>query len=62
MTQVAEGVKTTPVVTGIAERLGVELPIAREVDAVLRGAATVEDAYRGLTRTAPGHEIHGVTF
>ena len=62
MTQVAEGVKTTPVVTGIAERLGVELPIAREVDAVLRGAATVEDAYRGLTRTTPGHEIHGVTF
>ena len=49
-------------VTGIAERLGVELPIAREVDAVLRGAATVEDAYRGLTRTAPGHEIHGAAW
>jgi glycerol-3-phosphate dehydrogenase (NAD(P)+) len=62
MTQVAEGVKTTPVVMEIAGALGVELPIAREVDAVLRGAATVEDAYRGLTRTAPGHEIHGDTF
>jgi len=62
MTQVAEGVKTTPVVIEIGERLGVELPIAREVDAVLRGAATVGDAYRGLTRTAPGHEIHGDTF
>lgn len=62
MTQVAEGVKTTPVVIEIAETLGLELPIAREVDAVLRGTATVEDAYRGLTRTAPGHEIHGDTF
>jgi len=62
MTQVAEGVKTTPVVIEIAQRLGVELPIAREVDAVLRGEATVENAYRGLTRTAPGHEIHGDTF
>jgi glycerol-3-phosphate dehydrogenase (NAD(P)+) len=62
MTQVAEGVKTTPVVIEIAEALGVELPIAREVDAVLRGGGTVMDAYRGLTRTVPGHEIHGVTF
>jgi glycerol-3-phosphate dehydrogenase (NAD(P)+) len=62
MTQVAEGVKTTPVVIEIAEALDVDLPIAREVDAVLRGEATVDDAYRGLTRTVPGHEIHGATF
>jgi glycerol-3-phosphate dehydrogenase (NAD(P)+) len=62
MTQVAEGVKTTPVVVELADKLGVALPIAREVHAVLNGDATVDDAYRGLTRTAPGHEIHGATW
>jgi glycerol-3-phosphate dehydrogenase (NAD(P)+) len=62
MTQVAEGVKTTPVVVELADKLGVAMPIAREVHAVLNGDATVEDAYRGLTRTVPGHEIHGATW
>jgi glycerol-3-phosphate dehydrogenase (NAD(P)+) len=62
MTQVAEGVKAAPVVVKLAEQLGVEAPIAWEVHTVLQGKANVMDAYRGLTRQAPGHEIHGDTW
>src|SRR5207237_674872 len=59
MTQVAEGVKATPVAGELAAEAGVDVPIAQEVHGVLKGEATVMDAYRGLTRQAPGHEIHG---
>jgi glycerol-3-phosphate dehydrogenase (NAD(P)+) len=59
MTQVAEGVKTTPVALEVADKLGVVLPIACEVNSVLTGAATVQDAYRGLLRVPPGHETKG---
>lgn len=59
MTQVAEGVKATPVAVKLAAEAGVDVPIAQEVHGVLKGEATVMDAYRGLTRKAPGHEIHG---
>jgi glycerol-3-phosphate dehydrogenase (NAD(P)+) len=59
MTQVAEGVKTTPVAIEIADKIGVPMPIAHEVDAVLSGTATASDAYRGLLRTPAGHEIKG---
>jgi glycerol-3-phosphate dehydrogenase (NAD(P)+) len=59
MTQVAEGVKATPVAVKLAAEAGVDVPIAQEVLSVLQGEATVADAYRGLTRQAPGHEIHG---
>jgi glycerol-3-phosphate dehydrogenase (NAD(P)+) len=59
MTQVAEGVKAAPVAVKLAANVGVEVPMAQEVHAVLKGEATVADAYRGLTRQAPGHEIHG---
>ena len=59
MTQVAEGVKATPVAVKLAAEAGVDVPIAQEVHGVLKGEATVMDAYRGLTRQAPGHEIHG---
>jgi glycerol-3-phosphate dehydrogenase (NAD(P)+) len=59
MTQVAEGVKATPVAVKLAAGVGVDVPIAQEVHGVLKGEATVMDAYRGLTRKAPGHEIHG---
>ena len=60
MTQVAEGVKAAPVAVKLAAEAGVDVPIAQEVHAVLKGEASVLDAYRGLTRRAPGHEIHGV--
>jgi glycerol-3-phosphate dehydrogenase (NAD(P)+) len=59
MTQVAEGVKTAPVAIELAAKHGVDLPIAGEVNAVISGAATVHDAYRGLLRAPPGHETKG---
>jgi glycerol-3-phosphate dehydrogenase (NAD(P)+) len=59
MKQVAEGVKAAPVVVKLAAEAGVDMPIAQEVDAVLTHGATVYDAYRGLLRVAPGHEVHG---
>jgi glycerol-3-phosphate dehydrogenase (NAD(P)+) len=59
MTQVAEGVKTASVVIKLAAEAGIEMPIAREVDGVISSCTTVYDAYRGLLRTAPGHEVTG---
>jgi glycerol-3-phosphate dehydrogenase (NAD(P)+) len=59
MKQVAEGVKAAPVIMKLAADAGVDLPIAQEVDNVLWHGATVKDAYRGLLRVAPGHELHG---
>lgn len=48
MDQVAEGVKTVPVVVALAEEVGVEVPIASEILGVVRGEQTAQDAYRGL--------------
>ncbi|HEY7814242.1 MAG TPA: NAD(P)H-dependent glycerol-3-phosphate dehydrogenase, partial [Nakamurella sp.] len=59
MKQVAEGVKTASVVMKMAADAGVEMPIAREVDAVVNHGSTPERAYRGLLNEAPGHEVHG---
>jgi glycerol-3-phosphate dehydrogenase (NAD(P)+) len=59
MKQVAEGVKTASVVLKLAADVGVEVPIAREVDAVVNHGSTPERAYRGLLKEAPGHEVHG---
>ncbi|MEP6980376.1 MAG: NAD(P)H-dependent glycerol-3-phosphate dehydrogenase [Nakamurella sp.] len=59
MTQVAEGVKSASVVMKLAAEHGIDMPIAREVDAVVNAGASVEDAYRGLLAAAPGHEVHG---
>jgi len=59
MKQVAEGVKAAPVAMKLAAEAGVDVPIAQEVDNVLWHGATVQDAYRGLLRLAPGHELHG---
>ena len=59
MKQVAEGVKAAPVIVKRAAESGVAMPIAREVDAVLWHGSTVQDAYRGLLKAAPGHELHG---
>ncbi len=56
MNQVAEGVKTTAVVMELAERHGIEMPIASEVHGVLYEGRTAEDAYAGLTRRIPGAE------
>jgi glycerol-3-phosphate dehydrogenase (NAD(P)+) len=62
MDQVAEGVKAASVIMELADRYGVHMPIAREVDGVINHGHTVEDAYRGLAAETPGHEIHGPGF
>jgi glycerol-3-phosphate dehydrogenase (NAD(P)+) len=62
MTQVAEGVNTAPVAIELADKYGVELPIAWEVNSVLNELATVHDAYRGLLRVPPGHETKGAEW
>ena len=56
MHMVAEGVKTTRVVLELAERQGIEMPIAREVYGVLYEGRTAREAYRGLMRRRPGGE------
>jgi glycerol-3-phosphate dehydrogenase (NAD(P)+) len=45
---VAEGVETTKAVHGLAEKLGIEMPIAREVYRVLFAGRGVRDAIREL--------------
>ncbi len=62
MNQVAEGVKASSVIMEFADRYGISMPIAREVDAVINHGATVEDAYHGLVAETPGHEVHGEGF
>lgn len=60
--QVAEGVNAAGVVIELADSFGVDMPIAREVDAVINHGSTAATAYRGLMAEAPGHEIHGTGF
>ncbi|GID27457.1 glycerol-3-phosphate dehydrogenase [NAD(P)+] [Paractinoplanes brasiliensis] len=59
MNQVAEGVRTTAAVMKLAAERGIDMPIAREVDAVLNHRQPVEKTYRGLLRATPGHEVYG---
>jgi glycerol-3-phosphate dehydrogenase (NAD(P)+) len=54
--QVAEGVKTSPSVMELADELGVDVPIASEVYAVLNQGRSAEEAYRGLRQHSPGSE------
>jgi glycerol-3-phosphate dehydrogenase (NAD(P)+) len=53
---VAEGVHTCRLALELARRHGVDVPIAREIDRVVRGEATALEAYRGLVRRPPGSE------
>ena len=62
MNQVAEGVKAASVIMEFAEKFGISMPIAREVDGVVNHGSTVEQAYRGLVAEKPGHEVHGSGF
>jgi glycerol-3-phosphate dehydrogenase (NAD(P)+) len=62
MNQVAEGVKAASVIMEFADKYGLNMPIAREVDAVINHGANVEDAYRGLMVETPGHEVYGSGF
>jgi len=57
MNMVAEGVKTSKVVVELADRHGVDMPIAREVYGVVHEGRTALDAYRGLLKRASGPEV-----
>lgn len=56
MVMVAEGVKSAPAVLALAERHGVEMPIAEDVYRVVQGQSNASLAYRGLLRVVPGAE------
>ena len=56
MFMVAEGVKSAPAVIGLAEKHGVDMPIAREVFQVVQDKSTAQQAFRGLLKTAAGAE------
>ena len=60
MNMVAEGIKTTGVVRQLADEHGVDMPIVREVDAVINEGRTAEQAYAGLLRRLPKTEFEGV--
>jgi glycerol-3-phosphate dehydrogenase (NAD(P)+) len=60
MDQVAEGVKTVPVVLDLAARHGVEMPIAEQVHAVCFEGASVLDAYRALLGRQHKPEFQGL--
>jgi glycerol-3-phosphate dehydrogenase (NAD(P)+) len=62
MDQVAEGVKAASAIMELADRYGIHMAIAREVDGVINHGRTVEDAYQGLAAEVPGHEVHGPGF
>jgi glycerol-3-phosphate dehydrogenase (NAD(P)+) len=50
--EVAEGVATSPVLLELAEKAGVEMPIAAMVASILSGATTPSDAVRSLMTRA----------
>jgi len=56
MFMVAEGVKSAPAVVGLAEKYGVDMPIAREVLQVIQDKSTARQAFRGLLKTVAGAE------
>ena len=56
MNMVAEGIKTSSVVMELAAKYGVDMPIAREVAAVVKGEHGAVQAFRGLRKLAAGAE------
>ena len=56
MDNVAEGVDTTPPALELADRLGVEMPIAQGLHDVMFGGLSVPDAIAGLMGRAPKPE------
>ena len=56
MFMVAEGVKSAPAVVALAEKYGVDMPIAREVLQVVQDKSTARQAFRGLLKTVAGAE------
>ena len=60
MDQVAEGVKSAPVVLELARRHNVAMPIARLVHAVCFEGATAQEAYDRLLHLRPRSELEGL--
>lgn len=56
MVMVAEGVKSAPTVIAMAEKYGVQMPIANDVYAVVQGEKTALQAFEGLTNRSVGAE------
>jgi len=56
MVMVAEGVKSAPVVMQLAEKHGIEMPIAADVVKVINGERTPTQAFHGLLRHMAGAE------
>lgn len=56
MVMIAEGVKSAPTVMALAERHGIEMPIASDVYRVVAEGGTATSAFRGLLKVAPGAE------
>lgn len=60
MDQVAEGVKSAPIVVELAARHGVAMPIAEQVHAVCFGGRSARDAYHHLLGLRTGAEMFGI--
>lgn len=58
MNMVAEGVKSAPTVIALAEKYGLDMPIARDVYDVTQGKRSAMEVFRGLLRSAVGDEAH----
>ncbi|HEY4625480.1 MAG TPA: NAD(P)H-dependent glycerol-3-phosphate dehydrogenase, partial [Blastococcus sp.] len=56
MRMVAEGVKTVSTAVELADRHGLDMPIARTIHDVVTGRLLAADAYRGLVRVPARHE------
>jgi len=56
MFMVAEGAKSAPAVMALAQKYGVEMPIASDVYRVVSGNSNASRAFRGLLRVSAGAE------
>lgn len=56
MHMVAEGVKSAPTVMALADRLGITMPISRDVFDVIQGNRSPSEIFRGLLRSSVGSE------
>ena len=62
MQQVAEGVKASRSVVQLADEYNVDMPIAREVEAVVNQGRTPQEAFQNLLERVPTTEFHGVAL
>jgi glycerol-3-phosphate dehydrogenase (NAD(P)+) len=58
MNQVAESIKTVPVVKELADEYRVDMPITNEMYEVVVNGRSALDAYRGLLQRKVGREVH----